>query len=110
MSRVQEDGRQICLAAPTTTTPLPLKPMKTYAVTMTWNIRPIDPQENSEETTVLLIVAENEEKAIEQALASCAQEDEPDDAFAIQYDEVSYKRYGKQRNGEYGECGLVAAY
>ncbi len=82
----------------------------TYAVTMIWNIRPIDPQENSEETTVLLIVAENEEEAIEQALASCAQEDEPDDAFAIQYDEVSYKRYGKQRNGEYGECGLVAAY
>lgn len=87
------------------------EPMKTtYAVTMIWNIRPIDPQENSEETTVLLIVAESEEEAIEQALASCAQEDEPDDAFAIQYDEVSYKRYGKQRNGEYGECGLVAAY
>ena len=83
------------------------EPMKTYAVTMIWNIRPIDPQENSEETTTILIVSENESEAIEQALASCAQEDEPDDAFAIQYDEVSYKRYGKQRDGE---CGLVAAY
>ena len=79
----------------------------TYAVTLIWNIRPIDPQENSEETTTILIVADSEEEAVEQALASCAQEDEPDDAFAIQYDEVSYKRYGKQRDGE---CGLVAAY
>lgn len=82
----------------------------TYAVTMIWNIRPIDPQENSEETAVVLITAESKDDAVEQAIASCAQEDEPHDAFAIQYDAVSYKRYGRQRNGEYGELGLVAAY
>ena len=82
----------------------------TYAVTMIWNIRTLDPQEHSEETAVVLITADSEEDAVEQAIASCAQEDEPDDAFAIQYDEVSYKRYGRQRNGEYGELGIVAAY
>jgi predicted dehydrogenase len=82
----------------------------TYAVTLIWNIRPIDPQDNSEETAVVLITAESEDDAVEQAIASCAQEDEPHDAFAIQYDEVSYRRYGQTRNGEYGELGLVAAY
>ena len=82
----------------------------TYAVTLIWNIRPLDFQEHSEETAVVLITADSEEDAVEQAIASCAQEDEPDDAFAIQYDEVSYKRYGRQRNGEYGELGIVAAY
>ena len=59
------------------------KPMKTtYAVTMVWNIRPIDPQEHSEETATILIVSDSEEGAIEQAIASCTQGSEPDDAFA----------------------------
>lgn len=79
----------------------------TYAVTLIWNIRPLDPQEHSEETTTILIVADSEEEAVEQAIASCTQEDEPDDAFAIEYAQVVYKRFGKQRDGE---LGLVAAY
>jgi hypothetical protein len=79
----------------------------TYAVTLIWNICRLDPQENSEETTTILIVADNEEEAEELALASCTQEDEPDDVFAIEYAQVVYKRFGKQRDGE---CGLVAAY
>jgi len=57
----------------------------TYAVTMIWNIRPIDPQEHSEETATILVVSDSEENAIEQAIASCTQGDEPDDAFAIKY-------------------------
>jgi len=86
----------------------PPEPMKTtYAVTMTWNIRPIDPQENSEETTTILIVADSEEEAEELALASFTQEEAPDDCFAIEYAEVAYKRFGKQRDGD---PGLVAAY
>lgn len=79
----------------------------TYAVTMTWNVRPLDPQENYEETTTILIVADSEEEAEQLALASCSQEAEPDDVFAIEYAQVVYKRFGKQRDGE---CGLVAAY
>ena len=82
----------------------------TYAVTLIWNIRPLDFQEHSEETAVVLITADSEADAVEQAVASCPQEDAPDDAYAIQYDEVSYRRYGQTRNGEYGELGLVAAY
>ena len=73
------------MVTPTPTTPLPLKPMKTYAVTMIWNIRTIDPQEHSEETATILIVADSEEEAVEQAIASCTQGDEPDDVFAIEY-------------------------
>jgi len=61
------------------------EPMKTYAVTMIWNIRPIDPQEDSEETATILVVSDSEENAIEQAIASCTQGDEPDDACAIEY-------------------------
>jgi len=62
------------------------EPMKTtYAVTMIWNIRPIDFQEHSEETATILVVSDSEENAIEEALASCTQGDEPDDAFAIEY-------------------------
>ena len=79
----------------------------TYAVTMIWNIRQIDPQEDSEETAIILIVADSEDEAVEHAIASCTQEDEPDDAFAIEYAQVVYKRFGKQRDGE---LGLVAAY
>jgi len=57
----------------------------TYAVTMIWNIRGIDPQEDSEESATILVVSDSEENAIEQAIASCTQGDEPDDAFAIKY-------------------------
>ncbi len=83
------------------------EPMKTYAVTLAWNIRELDPQNDSQETAVILITAESEEEAEELAIASCSQEEEPHEVFAIEYAEVVYKRYGKQRDGE---LGLVAAY
>ena len=79
----------------------------TYAVTLIWNIRGIDPQEHYEETTTILIVADSSEEAEELALASCGQEEAPDDCFAIEFAQVTYKRFGKQRDGE---LGLVAAY
>jgi hypothetical protein len=79
----------------------------TYAVTLIWNVRPLDPQEHYEETTTILIVADSEEEAEELALASCGQEEAPDDCFAIEFAQVAYKRFGKQRDGE---LGLVAAY
>ena len=50
---------------------------------------------------------ENEEEAEELALASCTQEEAPDDCFAIEFAQVAYKRFGKQRDGE---LGLVTAY
>jgi len=86
------------------------EPMKTYAVTLAWNIRESDPQNDSQETAVILITAESEEEAEELAIAFCSHEEEPHEVFAIEYAEVVYKRYGKQRNGEYGDVGLVAAY